>query len=112
MHALCTGPATWVVRSVLATRALCMCDSSLASTRSVAKLSEALRPVHGMHTARRAELMAVVQAASLASGPMEVVTDSRFVSGGVAALQGVHAQTSERTRTSGRRSPLGAAMGR
>eukprot|EP00969_Alexandrium_andersonii_P169346 7486192-Alexandrium_andersonii.AAC.1 len=32
--------------------------------------------------------MAAAQAASLAASPVEVVTDSRFVSGGVAALQG------------------------
>lgn len=45
-------------------------------------------PVDGAQTAQRAELTAVVAAVGLAGGALEVVTDSRFVASGVAALRG------------------------
>ena len=45
-------------------------------------------PVDGRQTAQRAELWAAVHACSQARAPLDVVTDSRFVARGVAALRG------------------------
>lgn len=44
--------------------------------------------VSGLQTAQRAELTAAVEAARLAGGAVEIVTDSRYVANGVAALRG------------------------
>ena len=44
-------------------------------------------PVDAAQTAQRAELTAAVQTVSLAGAPVEVITDSRFVRNGVAALR-------------------------
>ena len=44
--------------------------------------------VDGFQTAQRAELLAALMVVSLAVGPVEVITDSRFVANGVAALGG------------------------
>eukprot|EP00959_Pyramimonas_sp_CCMP1952_P224484 4693944-Pyramimonas_sp.AAC.1 len=44
-------------------------------------------PVDAAQTAQRAELTAAVQAVSLAGAPVEVITDSRYVRNGVAALR-------------------------
>lgn len=52
-----------------------------------ATATEHAGPVDGVQTAQRAELTAVAFAVSLASEPLEVCTDSRFVSTGVAALR-------------------------
>ncbi|CAK0818279.1 unnamed protein product [Prorocentrum cordatum] len=52
------------------------------------KSFESCGPVDGRQTAQRAEVWAAVHACSLARAPLEVVTESRFVAGGVSALRG------------------------